>query len=238
MQWAKTKKKFYQSASRPCKSKSLFRSLEEAEKSLDEDFLKKRIQKLQQDIKLSESSKSHTMSTLSDLQSELKLLEISQRSLQEDLNSSNEAISNLFTIKEDLLQKTLHFENVENALTVKLNSHQQDEKNLVKDLCYFKRLAEEAVLSFQKFSVKYIGIISQNAGIIISEFNAKPYIALQIGKQEYYLAHEPSCTVYMHPKKKNRFFICLDGKNREFESAHSEKIAHSISAALHKSLNI
>ena len=104
----------------------------------------------------------------------------------------------------------------------------------MQDLITYKNLAEEANLSFQRFQLILIGFVNQNACLTISQFNDKPYIYLQTGKQEYYLMNESSCTVYMHTKKNNRFFISFNEKAREFESKEAERVVFYLNLAMQK----
>ena len=158
--------------------------------------------------------------------------------MQGECKADQEIIPNLMLIAEELQKKIRGLEDIEYALSSKLSFHENDEKKIVEELFYYKSLAEEAVLSFQKFNMKLVGLINQNTVLIISRFDDKPYVSLQIGKQQLFLAHETNCTICMHPKKTNRFYIALDDKTREFESEEAEKITRIISTAIHKTLEI
>ena len=101
------------------------------------------------------------------------------------------------------------------------------------DIITAKLLAQEALLSYQKFLVKNVGTFSmKDATIVISNFTKIPRIKLIIDKKVTYLPGSHCCRISSHPKHEGRFFITIDGWSKEFYSMESAKIIKVFNLAL------
>ena len=78
--------------------------------------------------------------------------------------------------------------------------------------------------------------MNQNACLVVSQFHEKPYVCLSIGKEQHLLSNDDLFMVYLHPKKKDRFFVRFEAKVREFKSKQAEDIVNFVNLAFNQSL--
>ena len=91
-------------------------------------------------------------------------------------------------------------------------------------------------MSFKLFEAKLVKFVNQNACLVVSQFHEKPYVCLSIGKEQHLLSNDDLCMVYLHPKKKDRFFVRFEAKVREFKSKQAEDIVNFVNLAFNQSL--
>ncbi|OMJ91399.1 hypothetical protein SteCoe_6084 [Stentor coeruleus] len=200
---------------------------------LDEDNLKSEIDKLSNQLLEMTKDIDNYRDTQEDIDCEIKTFTQNNKLLTENHLEVVDKLANLQTIKENLLEKISSYESNEKELLKKVEAHEAEEKKLAEEVIYYRKQAEEALLSFQKFDVKSVGFLTQEkASIVISKGIKNFIICINIGKQQIILNKENYCVVSMHPKKKHRFYVILENKTREFESYDAEKITHFLNLAI------